>query len=133
MNKHNYTDKHGNKIEAEMRIRHNNGDVELVLGDKEEIGLNATNPNYRGNEFPKIYPLSEFNLKEWEIVYACPDCEGDTQVMDWADDMWGNTKSFWRQCDCCEGEGYFTSEKEWKEVKEIYPKPNSFYRKQYGE
>ncbi len=130
MNKHNYIDKHGSKIEEGMKIRHDDGDIELVEGDFEGIGINATNPNFNGNEIPKIYPLSEFNLKEWEIVVACPDCEGDGQVKDWADDMYGNTTSFWHMCECCEGEGV-VPQKDYDWIKKIYPIPNRVLREKY--
>lgn len=65
-----YFDKHGNQIQAGMFIRHNDGDVERVYAGVEdgELGINANNPNYPYPQEPKIYPLYQFDLSEWEII-----------------------------------------------------------------
>ena len=47
-----YYDKHGAEIQVGMLLRHSNGDITL--------GFEAS--------ASEIYPLSEFNLKEWEIA-----------------------------------------------------------------
>lgn len=53
----------------------------------------------------------------------CPYCEGDGQVKDWTDDMFGNTQSFYISCDCCEGEGEI-DKKDYKLAKTVYPLSN---------
>ena len=53
-----YYDKHGTEIQAGMLLRHDDGAIERVL----EFGFEAS--------ASEIYPLSEFNLKEWEIAAA---------------------------------------------------------------
>ncbi len=68
-----YFDKNGDKIEAGMDIRHDGGDVEKVIFNGEDYGVNATNKDFVKNhpytEIPEqIYPLSQFSMKEWEIV-----------------------------------------------------------------
>ena len=72
----NFTDKHGTPIQAGMTIRHDNGDTEKVYatttasGD-ESLGVMATNPAYLKRHPDceiEYYDLSNFNLKEWEIV-----------------------------------------------------------------
>ena len=73
MEKRIYKDKHGKQIEAGMKIRHDNGDVELVYtcGEyDEELGVNASNEKHVNftEETREFYPLHQFTLKEWEIV-----------------------------------------------------------------
>ena len=67
-----YFDKNKNRIKAGMKIRHDDGDVELVYlsSDRLNLGVNASNENYPTfmEENREIYLLSEFNLNEWEIV-----------------------------------------------------------------
>ena len=57
-----YFDKHGKEIKAGMTIKHDNGDIELVHlnFNEDDLGINASTF--------EIYPLYQFNLKEWEIV-----------------------------------------------------------------
>lgn len=57
-----YFDKHGKEIKAGMKIMHNDGDIEKVHAnyDETDLGINASTL--------EIYPLYQFNLKEWEIV-----------------------------------------------------------------
>ena len=71
-----FRDKNGTLIEAGAFIRHDNGDIEEVFstttasGD-ESLGIMATNPAYLKNHPDceiEYYDLSNFNLKEWEIV-----------------------------------------------------------------
>ena len=71
-----YHDKHGEEIQAGMTIRHDNGETELVYatvnayGD-EGLGICATNPAYAALHPDcdiEYYPLSNFNMQEWEIV-----------------------------------------------------------------
>ena len=60
-----YYDKHGTEIQAEMLLRHDDGATERVLE-----GVNSSVDITLGFEASasEIYPLSEFNLKEWEIA-----------------------------------------------------------------
>jgi hypothetical protein len=57
-----YFDKNGKEIKAGMKIKHDDGDIELVHANYEEtdLGINASTF--------EIYPLYQFNLKEWEIL-----------------------------------------------------------------
>lgn len=70
-----YYDKNNKEIKAGMYIKHCNGDVEKVcLNDNEDdLGVNATNEDYVKNHSyigigREIYPLSQFNTSEWEIL-----------------------------------------------------------------
>jgi hypothetical protein len=65
-----YKDKNGNVIKVGMKLKHNDGDIDEVLSSDDDLGFNATNPDFAKNhDIPQlIYPLSEFNLKEWEII-----------------------------------------------------------------
>jgi hypothetical protein len=69
---HQYTDKHGVKIEAGMTLKHIDGDIEKVyLADNGDLGINASNEEWVGyvEEWnQKLYPLFQFDLREWEIV-----------------------------------------------------------------
>ena len=60
-----YYDKHGTEIQAEMLLRHDDGATERVLE-----GVNSSGDITLGFEASasEIYPLSEFNLKVWEIA-----------------------------------------------------------------
>ena len=62
-----YYDKHGTEIQAEMLLRHDDGAIERVLE-----GVNSNGYITLNFEAPvsEIYPLGEFNLKEWEIAAA---------------------------------------------------------------
>lgn len=65
-----YYDKNNNEIKEGMTIKHDDGDLELIYSnwDGDDLGINASNAKYTGNMMPQIYPLYQFNLKEWEIV-----------------------------------------------------------------
>lgn len=68
-----YYDKNKREILAGMFIKHDDGDVEEVFFNGEEYGVNATNKKFMENHpdcnmLEYIYPLYQFNLKEWEIV-----------------------------------------------------------------
>lgn len=66
-----YYDKHGKEIKEGMKIRHDNGDIDLVYkADDGDLGVNASNENWVGfNELRReLYPLYQFNMKEFEIV-----------------------------------------------------------------
>jgi hypothetical protein len=66
-----YFDKHGKQIKAGMKIKHDNGDIDLVyLAKGGDLGLNASNENFAGFDpmYRELYPLSEFDMKEFEIV-----------------------------------------------------------------
>ena len=60
-----YYDKHGTEIQAEMLLRHDDGTTERVLE-----GVSSNGDITLGFEASalEIYPLSEFNLREWEIA-----------------------------------------------------------------
>ena len=74
--KHTYKDKHGKEIRAGMTIRHDNGDNELVYNTMDAygddiLGILATNPDYikyHPDCELEYYPLSNFDMREWEIV-----------------------------------------------------------------
>jgi hypothetical protein len=67
-----YFDKNGNQIKAGMTIKHDDGDIDKVYTAIDgDLGLNASNknhPNYIAGYNQELYPLYQFNLKEWEIV-----------------------------------------------------------------
>lgn len=65
-----YFDKNGKEIKEGMTIKHDDGDLEKVYASKDDLGVNASNENHISfSEFNRqIYPLYQFNLKEWEIV-----------------------------------------------------------------
>lgn len=65
-----YLDKNGNEIKAGMKIKHDDGDVELVYASDDDLGLNASNENYVGfsEHSREIYPLYQFDMSEWEII-----------------------------------------------------------------
>ena len=71
-----YFDKNGVQIKENMEIKHDDGEVELVYAGSEndlgeiELGVNASNENHANfTELTReIYPLSQFFLKEWEVV-----------------------------------------------------------------
>ena len=60
-----YYDKHGTEIQAEMLLRHDDGATERVLEGVSSIGDITLGFEASASE---IYPLSEFNLREWEIT-----------------------------------------------------------------
>lgn len=76
MMKNTYHDKHGEEILAGMTIRHDNGDTELVYetedaNGNDNLGILATNPDYLKYHSDcelEYYPLSNFDMREWEIV-----------------------------------------------------------------
>lgn len=57
-----YFDKNGKEIKKGMVLRHNDGTLDTVYEGDTELGFIA---NKDGS---LIYPLSEFNLLDWEIV-----------------------------------------------------------------
>lgn len=66
-----YFDKNGNEIKEGMILRHEDGEINMVYKtDCNDLGFNASNKNFIGyNPFTQLlYPLSEFVMKEWEIV-----------------------------------------------------------------
>lgn len=65
-----YFDKNGKEINVGDTIKHIDGDVEKIYacGDG-DLGVNATkedHPSFDG--IGQCYPLSEFDLSEWEII-----------------------------------------------------------------
>jgi hypothetical protein len=70
-----YYDKNGKEVKAGMTLKHDDGDVDLVYEcetdeGKKDLGFNASNENHVNfHELNrKIYPLYQFNMKEWEVV-----------------------------------------------------------------
>jgi len=68
-----YFDKNGTKIEVGMELRHNDGDLDIVVAcndeDGDDLGFNATNFNSPGNRtLGSAYSLGQFDLSEWEIT-----------------------------------------------------------------
>lgn len=65
-----YFDKNGKQILAGMTIQHDDGDVELVYASDDDLGVNASNEKHISfAEYKReIYPLYQFNLKEWVII-----------------------------------------------------------------
>ena len=66
-----YFDKHGEEIKAGMKIRHDDGDIERIYTtEDDDLGVNASNEawleRHGGNR--ELYPLYQFDMKEWEIV-----------------------------------------------------------------
>ena len=62
-----YYDKHGTKIQAGMPLHHDDGAIERVL---EGVSSNGNITLGFEASASEIYPLSEFNLREWEIAAA---------------------------------------------------------------
>ena len=62
-----YYDKQGTEIQAGMLLHHDDGAIERVLEGANSNGDITLNFEASASE---IYPLSEFNLKEWEIAAA---------------------------------------------------------------
>ena len=62
-----YYDKHGTEIQAGMLLHHDDGAIERVMEGANSNGDITLNFEASASE---IYPLSEFNLKEWEIAAA---------------------------------------------------------------
>ena len=60
-----YYDKHCAEIQAGMLLRHDGGAIERVLEGVNSNGYITLNFEAPASE---IYPLSEFNLREWEIA-----------------------------------------------------------------
>ena len=60
-------DKHCAEIQAGMLLRHDDGAIERVLEGVNSNGYITLNFEAPASE---ICPLSEFNLKEWEIAAA---------------------------------------------------------------
>lgn len=60
-----YYDKHGTEIRVGMLLRHDDGAIERIME-----GVSSSGDITLGFEASasEIYPLSEFNLKEWEIA-----------------------------------------------------------------
>lgn len=67
-----YEDKNGKIIVIGNVIKHDSGDTENVYGCGDcDLGVNASNEAYlkRNPEAKReFYPLSQFDLSEWEII-----------------------------------------------------------------
>lgn len=69
-----YFDKNGTEIKEGDTIRHDNGEEELVYAcgeDGDNLGVNASNEDYlkaHPEAWRECYPLSQFDLREWEVV-----------------------------------------------------------------
>lgn len=74
--KYTYHDKHGKEILEGMTIRHDDGEMQKVYATEDQygnegLGILATNPAYlerHPDHEPEYYPLSNFDLSEWEIA-----------------------------------------------------------------
>lgn len=68
--KQQYFDKNNKEIKEGMTIKHDDGDLEKVYASDEDLGVNASNEQHISFDplYRQIYPLYQFNLKEWEIV-----------------------------------------------------------------
>lgn len=57
-----YKDKHGKSIRAGMFLRHDSGTIEKVVAcGVDDLGFAASKDGW------ECYPLSEFDMAEWEI------------------------------------------------------------------
>lgn len=73
---HQYFDKNGIEVKAGMILRHDDGEENEVYecGDEfgsSDLGFMASNPRFLEHhpDLPvEYYPLSQFNLAEWQIV-----------------------------------------------------------------
>ena len=63
-----YYDKHGTEIQAGMLLRHDDGAIERVLEGINSSGDITLGFEASASEIYPLYPLSEFNLREWEIA-----------------------------------------------------------------
>jgi hypothetical protein len=66
-----YKDKHGKLIEAGMTLKHLTGAIEKVYETTDgDLGFNASNENFSGFDpmLRELYPLYQFDMKDWEIV-----------------------------------------------------------------
>lgn len=60
-----FYDKHGEEIKEGMTIQHIDGDKDTVyMADNGSLGLKAN----KGDIITEVYPLTEFDLDEWEIL-----------------------------------------------------------------
>lgn len=64
-----YYDKNNKEIKEDMYIKHIDEYLpeKVYKSDSGDLGLNATNKNYTFATKQELYPLSEFDLNEWEI------------------------------------------------------------------
>lgn len=63
--RHTYYDKNGREIKDGMTMRHDDGDIEVVVATTDGDGDEGLGFSCSKHE---AYPLYEFNLDEWEIV-----------------------------------------------------------------
>jgi hypothetical protein len=66
-----YLDKNGKEIKEGMVLKHDDGDVERVYkSEEDDLGFNASNEKFVGftENNRKLYPLYQFDMREWEIV-----------------------------------------------------------------
>lgn len=67
-----YYDKNGTQIKAGMFIKHDDEDKaeKVYASDDNDLGINASNEAWleRHGRNRELYPLYQFNLKEWVIV-----------------------------------------------------------------
>lgn len=75
-----YFDKNGEEILAGMTLKHEDGTTDFVYScedenGKKDLGFNASNEAWleRTGRNREIYPLYQFNLKEYEIVKGLED------------------------------------------------------------
>jgi hypothetical protein len=71
-----YVDKHGTVIVAGMTLKHDDGErAKVYETDDDDLGFNASNEDWVGftESGRQLYPLYQFNLTDWEVVYEALD------------------------------------------------------------
>lgn len=71
-----YLDKNDKEIKEGMTIKHRDGEIEKVykITDQfcnDDLGVLASNPKYLESHpeaSAEYYPLSEFDMKDWEVI-----------------------------------------------------------------
>ena len=65
-----YKDKNGKDIKPKQILVHDDGqEEEVFLTEDGDLGFNASNPNFIGYNplNVQLYPLYQFNMREWQI------------------------------------------------------------------
>lgn len=69
-----YVDRNGKEIKSGMYLRHDDGTIDLVYdcvdsNGKDDLGFNASTERWiERTGVREIYPLYQFDLKEFEII-----------------------------------------------------------------
>lgn len=71
-----YFDKNNVRIQSMDIIKHKSGSIEVVYGEGDDLGVNASNLTYMQNHgFTRneIYPLYQFDTEnDWEVIGHVP-------------------------------------------------------------